>query len=227
MSVALAAALGICAGLGARALARTELVEVRARQLAGNGWPLAAVVAVLLWIALGPGASAEPSAEWPLAVLSATPLVSLAIGGAALATVDQRTHQLPDRLLLATAAPAVASSALLVLLNANPEPFLRGLSAAIAACAALLVLALLAPGQLGGGDLKLVLLLGFILGTRSLSAVLFGLGAGSLAAGVLGAAALLRPASRLSGGGAVRAAQVPLGPALLLGSWVGIVLTGE
>ncbi|MEB4615942.1 prepilin peptidase [Leucobacter sp. M11] len=235
MSGALAGALGLIAGLGARILAGVELRRLRGRPLRWGGWPLALFVGGLLAAALllgAPGVSPAQLPDAPLSralvqALAAAPLAALAAGGGALAVIDLRTRLLPDRVLLATGAVAVASAALLVVLRGNPGPFLSGIAAGCAVFLALLALSAIAPGQLGGGDVKLGPVLGFVLGTRGLDAVLLGLGAGALLAGLFGVALLIaRSWTRGAGAGAGAGLRIPLGPPLLLGAWLGIVLDG-
>ena len=223
MSGALAGALGLIAGLGARILAGVELRRLRGRPLRWGGWPLALFVGGLLAAALLLGAPGVSPAQLPDAPLSRALVHTLA--AAPLAVIDLRTRLLPDRVLLATGAVAVASAALLVVLRGNPGPFLSGITAGCAVFLALLALSAIAPGQLGGGDVKLGPVLGFVLGTRGLDAVLLGLGAGALLAGLFGVA-LLIARSWTRGAGAGAGLRIPLGPPLLLGAWLGIVLDG-
>ena len=119
-----------------------------------------------------------------------------------LAAIDIRRRILPDRIVLpATAVTLVAQAALAP--GRTPEWLL----AALGASAFLLVPALLRPGALGLGDVKLALLLGAALGRGVVTALTLGL----LAAGGYAALLLL-----VQGRGALKS-TMPLGPFLALG----------
>ncbi|MGR7028142.1 prepilin peptidase [Geodermatophilus sp. URMC 62] len=162
---------------------------------------LAVVTAALfLLAALRFGATAElPAWLWSAAA------------GVLLAVIDLREQLLPDRVLLpATAGAAALLAVAAAALGAWPD-LLRAGAGAVVLFSVLLGLALLAPGQLGMGDVKLGLLLGLHLGWLGWPALVFGV----LAAFVVQAvAALVLLAVRRVG---LRSA-LPFGPALLLGT---------
>ena len=94
--------------------------------------------------------------------------------GVVLGAVDVAVHRLPDRLTLP------AYPVLLVLLGAGAVighdggALVRALLASVALAASYLLLALLRPGQLGGGDIKLAAVLGLGLGWLGWPAVIAG-----------------------------------------------------
>jgi leader peptidase (prepilin peptidase)/N-methyltransferase len=148
----------------------------------------------------------------------ALPAYTVAAGtGVVLAAVDVRHHRLPDRILL----PALGGCAVLLGLAAAVEgqagALVRAGSAAAATFGTLFGLAMLGPGALGFGDVKLGALLGLVLGWLSWSHLVLGLLLG------LGLAALmvvvLLAARRIG-----LRSSVPLGPALLAGGWLVVVL---
>jgi prepilin signal peptidase PulO-like enzyme (type II secretory pathway) len=83
-----------------------------------------------------------------------------------LAAVDARHRLLPNELVL---WPALLVA--LIVAATNPSGFLTHLEAGVALAGSLLVLALAVRGGLGMGDVKLGLLLGLSLGSRTLSAM--------------------------------------------------------
>ena len=126
-----------------------------------------------------------------------------------LAAIDIRRRILPDRIVLpATTVTLVAQAAL------APDRMPEWLLAALGASLFLLVPALIRPGALGLGDVKLALLLGAALGRGVIPALTVGL----LAAG--GFAALLL----LFQGRAALKSTMPLGPFLALGGIVELLV---
>ena len=126
-----------------------------------------------------------------------------------LAAIDIRRRILPDRIVLpATAVTLVAQAAL------APDRTPEWLLAALGASAFFFVPALLRPGALGLGDVKLALLLGAALGRGVVTALTIGL----FAAG--GFAALLV----LVQGRVALKSTMPLGPFLAFGGILELLL---
>ena len=137
----------------------------------------------------------------------------------ALAVIDLRNRVLPNRIVypsLVIAAAAIAVGAV----------FDGGVDAARAAIGfaayggSLLLLALIYPAGLGMGDVKLVALIGLVLGSLSLAHVAVAAGVGFAAGGVFGIGALL---VRRAG----RKTQIPFGPFLAAGAVVAAFLGPE
>ncbi len=122
---------------------------------------------------------------------------------AVLSVVDFESHRLPNRIVLPSAALVLAAR-----LATAPEHWQAWVGASIGAFACFLLFALVAPGGLGMGDVKLMLLLGAALGAAVLPALLLGV----LAGGVAGVVVLVR-----EGRGARRKA-IPYGPFLAFGA---------
>lgn len=120
-----------------------------------------------------------------------------------LAAIDLEFRVLPNRIVLPAAA-------LVVLLTTAIEPSLAAehALAGLGAGAFLLVAALLRPGGLGMGDVKLGLLLGAILGGSVLTALVLGFGA----VAVVGVALVVRSGRK------ALTKQLPLAPFLALGA---------
>ena len=100
-----------------------------------------------------------------------------------LVLVDLRERRLPDPLTLGGAASVLALLIARGALTGDLGPTVHGLLGAAAMAGILLVFHLASPRGMGFGDVKLGLLLGLVVGARSLDLVLVAL----LLAGVLGA----------------------------------------
>ncbi|MDO8185059.1 prepilin peptidase [Conexibacter sp. JD483] len=118
--------------------------------------------------------------------------------------IDLDRRLIPNRL---TAAGALAATALL--LATAPAQLPAALAWAAGAGGFLLLPALIRPDGMGMGDVKLAAVLGLLLGSAVVAALLIALLTATLAGGVV----LLR-----SGTSAARTATLPLGPFLALGA---------
>lgn len=145
----------------------------------------------------------------------------LVLGGAAalLTVIDLQHHKLPNRVI----APSIGVGAALLCGAAAVQQdwagLLRaGLGAAVL-FAAYLLLALISPRGLGMGDVKLAALLGLYLGWLGWNAVVLGAAAGFVVQAVV--AVVLLVARRVS-----LRAELPFGPAMLLGAALAIGWSG-
>jgi leader peptidase (prepilin peptidase)/N-methyltransferase len=122
-----------------------------------------------------------------------------------LAAIDFRERILPNRIVLpATAVVLVAHAAV------SPRHIAVYVVAALVAGGAFLLPAMLRPGALGMGDVKLAMMLGAALGAKTVTALTLGLFvAGLFAIGIV----LVR-------GRAAMKSDIPLGPFLALGGLV-------
>ncbi len=137
-----------------------------------------------------------------------------------LAVTDLRWRRLPDPLTL----PAYPAAALLLAAGALAVPggarhFLTALAGLAAAGVFFALLALIHPGGLGWGDVKLSGVLGLYLGW---------LGAAAVAAGLLGAFVLaaLAGLGLIAAGRATRKSQLPFGPFMLASAIAVIAASG-
>jgi len=133
-----------------------------------------------------------------MASLTSAALVAVLVPAAA---IDLRRRIIPNRLLSAGTAAGLALLAL-----ADPGALPAHLAAALGAGGFFLAAALLRPGGLGMGDVKLAAVLGLYLGGAVVVALLVAL----VAATVVGLAG--------------RRSTLPLGPFLALGGGVGLVV---
>jgi leader peptidase (prepilin peptidase) / N-methyltransferase len=211
------------------------------------GWVAAAALAGLLlgpWLAAttvrlagrNPAAVASPGR---IAVTAAASAVALAgalalagprpaagalvwFGGAAvvLAGVDLACHRLPDRVTY----PAAVGCAVLLLVDGAVTGTVPAVLRAVVAAALSLVVAaaarLVSPAGLGLGDVKLLGLLGLVLGWAGWGVLMAGVFLGFLA-GALGSLLLVAV------GRAGWRSAVPFGPPLLAGAWIALALSGS
>lgn len=139
-------------------------------------------------------------------------------GAAALLTViDLQHHKLPNRVIL----PAVLTGAALLAAAALAEhawaSLLRAALGAVALFVVFLVLALISPRSLGLGDVKLAALLGLYLGWLGWKTLILGAVGGFAVQAIV--ALVLLAARRVT-----LRAELPFGPAMLLGAALAIGL---
>jgi uncharacterized membrane protein (UPF0127 family)/Flp pilus assembly protein protease CpaA len=183
--------LGVTAGDRLESLSPAPVVRTARQKLAiALTSALAVVLALAALIVHGPGA-----AGW-IGAFVCVVLVRLSY-------IDATTRLLPNRIVLPAAAIVLALQ-----LATAPGQWLTWIGASFGAAALLLVAALIRPGGLGMGDVKLMLLLGAALGTAVAGAFFVGM---ALAA-VAGLALILRH------GWAARAQTIALGPYLAAGA---------
>jgi leader peptidase (prepilin peptidase)/N-methyltransferase len=128
-----------------------------------------------------------------------------------LTVIDVQHHRLPNRVVYPTYAAGLLLLALAAVAAGGWPAYLRGLVAMALMYALFLLLALVSPGALGLGDVKLAGLLGLYLGYLGAGRLALGLAAGVL----LGAVAAV---ALLAAGRAGWRTQLAYGPALLAGS---------
>lgn len=160
-------------------------------------------------------------ADLPIAALVVIGLTYaiLAAGSVALAVIDARTHRLPNRWVLPGYPVLIVLLTVACLCGAPWSSLLRSVVAGAVLFAFYLLLRMLGPGGMGGGDVKLAGVLGIALGWVGWGALAVGAVAGFVLGGVYGVMLIaLRRASAKT--------AVPFGPWMLAGAWAGI-LFGE
>ena len=172
-------------------------------------WP--AVVLALLWAWLG--WRIGDLAGW--AALPAYLLFAwLAI---ALVWIDADVHRLPDGLVL-PAYPALLALLLVATLGLGEWRALWQALACMAALYALyFVLAIVSPGSLGFGDVKLAGLVGLVLGWLGVGDAVFGLLAGFLVGGLIAVVMLV-------GHRVGMRSHIAFGPSMLVGAMLAIAV---
>jgi leader peptidase (prepilin peptidase)/N-methyltransferase len=108
----------------------------------------------------------------------------LGVLGVALGAIDIAVQRLPDRLVLPAYPLLLVLLAASAIIEHQAGALLRALLGGLALAACYLLLALLRPGQLGGGDIKLAGLAGLALGWLGWPAVLLGAALGFLLSGL-------------------------------------------
>ena len=156
---------------------------------------------------------------WRLGVSAVVPaFLVLVTAGVLLALVDARHQLLPDRAVLPALGAGVVLLAVAAGVTGEWPALLRAVAAAAVLFAVFLVLALVSPGALGLGDVKLAALLGLYLGWLGWSQVLTGAVAAFVVQAVV---ALVLLAVRRVG----RRDALPFGPAMLIGTALTIALS--
>lgn len=145
-----------------------------------------------------------PSWELPAFLL-------LAVVGVLLAVVDLQHRLLPNRVVLPSLAAGTALLLLPTLADGAWDALLRAVLGAGALFAVYLALALVSPGGLGMGDVKLAAVLGLYLGWLGWTAVVLGALAGFVVQALV---ALVLLATRRIG----LRGELPFGPAMLAGA---------
>jgi leader peptidase (prepilin peptidase)/N-methyltransferase len=150
--------------------------------------------------------------------------LTLALGflgavGVALAAIDLSVQRLPDRLTLPAYPVLIALLAVAAVAGHDLATLGRALLGGLVMAGGYLLLGLVRPGQLGGGDVKLAGLAGLVLGWLGWRAVLTGAALGFVLAGV--ASLALLAARRVT----LRSA-ISFGPYLLGGALLAILAEG-
>lgn len=148
--------------------------------------------------------------------LAVTAYLAFAVQSVMLAVIDLRTHRLPDRYVLPGYLVAAVLLTAAALLTGTPARLLPTVGGAVGLFAFYLLLRLLQPGAMGGGDVKLAGVIGAFLGFLGVESVVFGALAGFVLGGAVGLVLLVtrraRPGSALA-----------FGPWMLAGAWAVIV----
>ncbi len=147
-------------------------------------------------------------------------LLWVAAAGVVLAGVDLATHRLPDVVTLPAIGVLAAAMGADALVEGTGPRLLAGVLAGVGCFGVAAGARLLSPAGLGFGDVKLLGLLGLLLGWRGgIQAVVLGVFLG-LALGALGALAALAT------GRAGWRSAIPFGPPLLAGAAAALALAG-
>ena len=134
-----------------------------------------------------------------------------------LSVIDIREHRLPNALVLPAYPIGIAMLAAACALGADWSAWVRALVGMALLFAFYLVLRLVSPRSMGGGDVKLAGVVGLMLGWIGWDALVIGAFAGFLFGGLFG---LVMMAARR----ADRRTAIPFGPFMLAGAWAGIIL---
>lgn len=136
--------------------------------------------------------------------------------GVSLAAIDMSVQRLPDRLTLPAYPVLVILLTAAALIQHDARALVRALAGSVVLAAVYLLLALLRPGQLGGGDIKLAGLAGLTLGWLGWPVLLVGAALGFLLSGLV--SVVLLAARRIS-----LRSDICFGPFLLGGALLAIL----
>jgi len=168
---------------------------------------------------------------WPLGDVptEAAPLVAallelvaflwLAGASVALAIIDVEHHRLPDAIVLPSYAVGLVLLGASSALSGEWDALLRGVVGMAALFVFYLGLALVKPGAMGLGDVKLAGVLGLWLGWLGWGELVVGAFAAFLLGGLFSVVLLATRRAQRTGG-------IPFGPWMLAGAWVGVLVGG-
>ncbi|GAA4142937.1 prepilin peptidase [Leifsonia shinshuensis] len=176
-----------------------------------------AFAVVAWWFWAGPQAPAEPTgAALAAGVLEVVAYLYLAAISIALALIDLDTHRLPNTIVLPS---YLVGAALLGTASALTGDWGALLGAAIGGAVlygGYLLLALVYPGGMGFGDVKLAGVLGVFLGYLGWGPLIIGGFAPFVLGGVFALVLLAARRARKGSG-------IPFGPWMLAGAWLGVL----
>lgn len=151
------------------------------------------------------------------AILVVVAFLWLAAVSVALALIDIDVHRLPDRIVVPSYVVGVVLLGAASALSGDGASALRAAIAMVALAAAYFLMALVYPGGMGLGDVKLAALIGLYLGFTGWGALAVGALSAFLLAGIF--AGIL-----IATGKATRKSGIPFGPWMLAGAWIGIAV---
>jgi leader peptidase (prepilin peptidase)/N-methyltransferase len=159
------------------------------------------------------------AASTPLSAVSAAitlvAFLYFAAISVALTAIDLDVRRLPNAIVIPSYAVGVVLLGIASLLAGDWVSLATGAAGAGILVAFYLILALIKPGGMGMGDVKLAGVLGLFLGYLGWGPLLVGTMAGFLAGGIVGIVLMLTGAAR-------RGSSIPFGPWMFAGAWVGI-----
>jgi leader peptidase (prepilin peptidase)/N-methyltransferase len=151
-----------------------------------------------------------------LALVSLVHVMLAGVGGW-LVVIDARTHRLPNLIVLPTLAALIALAALDAVVTGQSIAFLRALLGMVILGGFYALLRGISRAGMGGGDVKLAAVIGFVLGWHGWQS----LAIGAASAFVLGAfyALVLILLRRADG-----ATRIAFGPWMIAGALIGVIL---
>lgn len=195
---------GRCRDCGVGISARYPLVELGTAIFFGL---------VALAILTDSGVSTAPLLAAQMLTLSA--FLYLAAISVALALIDLDTHTLPNRIVLPAYPVVAALLTAAALVNGEPARLVPAAIGGAGLFGLYLLMALVRPGGMGFGDVKLAGVLGICLGWLGWGALVVGAFSAFLLGGVFAVILVVT-------GRANRRSGIPFGPWMLAGAWVGI-----
>jgi prepilin signal peptidase PulO-like enzyme (type II secretory pathway) len=179
--------------------------------MAGASPRLTDAGAVLSAVAGGSAVTGPLSAQ--LCVLAA--YLCFAASGITLALIDLDVRRLPNAITGTAFGACLALLAAAVLLGADGWALMRAGLGALALWAFYALLRAVRPDGMGGGDVRLALVTGLVLGWLGWGPLVVGAFAAFALGGVFGLALIAR--------GAGRRTAIPFGPWIIVGAWAGLL----
>lgn len=177
----------------------------------------AAAFGLVMWwcLASAPESALAAPAQvaWWLGVVA---YLWFAAASIALTVIDLEHQRLPDAIVLPSLVAVAVLLSLAATVVADWARLVSTLGGAAVLFALYLVIALVYPKGIGGGDVKLAPVVGLVLGGVGWSAVAVGAFAGFLFAALFGLALMIA-------GRGTRKSNIAFGPWMLLGAWIGAV----
>lgn len=155
----------------------------------------------------------------PGLIIAALAYAYFAVISVVLTVIDLRVRRLPNAIVLPSYLVVLALFTVACLVGMSWDALLRAVIAGAALFVFYLVLRLIRPAGMGGGDVKLAGVIGMLLGWLGWGSFAVGAFAAFLLGGLFGLALVL---TRRGG----RKTSIPFGPWMIAGAWVGI-LTGQ
>lgn len=140
------------------------------------------------------------------------PMLWFVGSGIALLLIDIDVKRLPNAIVLPSIGVVAAGLVAVAVVEGTYESLLRAVVSALVMGAAFLALALIAPGGMGMGDVKLSILLGLVLGWFGVAQVIVGFFAAFLFGSLWGL-------GLMATGRAGRKTAIPFGPFMIVGAW--------
>lgn len=191
---------GRCRACGEPISVRYPLVELAT----------AALFAAVAWWVLAPEA-----ANLAAGIFTFAAFAWFAAASVALALIDLDTRRLPNVIVLPSLIVLAALLAAAAIASGDVAALGRAAIGGAALYAFYLLLTIIRPGAMGGGDVKLAAVVGLMLAWVGWGAFTVGAFAAFLLGGVVGLALMVR-------GQATRKTAIPFGPFMLVGAWLGI-----
>ena len=158
----------------------------------------------------------EPTVDAIASGLTLVAYLYLAAISVALSFIDIEHHKLPNVIVLPSYIVGVVLLGAAALLAGDFDQLIRAGIGMAAMGLAYLLIALVKPGAMGLGDVKLAGVLGLFLGFTGWGALIVGSLAAFFLGGIYGLVLIaLRKSTRKSG--------IPFGPWMALGAWIGIL----
>ncbi|MFT4029924.1 MAG: prepilin peptidase [Protaetiibacter sp.] len=178
---------------------------------------LTALAFVLVALLFAPAiVRADGAAATTGAALQLVAYLVLAAVSIALSAIDLELRRLPNPIVLTAFVAGVLLLVPAALLSGQPQLLVSAGVGAAASFIFYLLLALIGPGGMGMGDVKLAGVLGLYLGALGWAPLLVGVGAAFVVGAVAGAVVLVMRRS-------MRDRSLPFGPWMFLGAWIGII----